>query len=142
MTQEAKVISVCGNTAKVLVMRRSACEGCKQKNICHGGSCAEEKPIEATADNCVGAKVGDIVELSTNSSIILGVSFCVFVLPIIIAIIAYCVSDIFINDMSWIVAICSFICSCLLFVIFFNNKFKSKNYIVITKILGEENSGF
>ncbi len=138
MTQQAKVISVSGQTAKVIVMRRSACEGCKQKSVCHGESCAEGKPIEAIACNSIGAKAGDMVELTTSSSVILGVSFCVFVLPIVLALCAYLATNSFYSEASLLVALCAFVLSCLFFVFFFNKKFKNKNYVVITKILGEE----
>ena len=91
MLQKGKVISTDGNTAKVLVVRKSACEGCRQKNLCAGigAECSEAKPVEIKVINSAGAQQGDEVLLSAKSSLILGSTFAVFILPIIIAFAVY-----------------------------------------------------
>lgn len=90
MTQKGKVIAVSGDMATVLVMRQSACEGCRQKNLCGGmGECSHEKPLETTAQNPAGAKVGDTVELTASSGFVLGTAFLIFILPILCAIVCY-----------------------------------------------------
>ena len=77
MTQNGKVISVEGEKAKVVVMRRSACEGCKQKNLCAGVSdgCADGKPVEAVVKNTVGASSAICFKISIKETII-NILFC------------------------------------------------------------------
>ena len=73
MTQKGKVVSVNGGIARVRVIRRSACDGCRQKSMCSGMSdgCDEQQPLEADAKNTAGAVAGDEVIVETKSETVL-----------------------------------------------------------------------
>lgn len=78
MKQEALVISG-GETARVLVMRVSACTG-----DCHDcGGCAEQKPLYADAENPLGAGPGDYVTLETDTGTVLLSAVLVYFLPLL-----------------------------------------------------------
>lgn len=87
MLQRAKVIETRGKWAVVDVYRSSACgENC-------GGSCDVCKTahaVRAEAENTIGARAGDIVELESESGKVLGLAFVLYILPLIIAVAAYC----------------------------------------------------
>jgi len=88
MKQQATVEAVNGNIAKIKVKRESACSGCKSENFC--GSCM--KVVTADAVNNIGANVGDVVDIESESKIILKYAVCTFVLPIICALLVYTVT--------------------------------------------------
>lgn len=95
MTQTGKVIARKGTTVEVEVLRRSACDGCRQKKYCVGGTCEspdggahQAKPLRTTAFDPLGAAVGDTVELSSPDRFVLGTAFLLFVLPLCTAIAA------------------------------------------------------
>lgn len=143
MTQNAKVLSVNGDMAEVSVIRRSACEGCKQKNLCAGISegCSEQKELVTTVKNKIGASVGDDVVLSTPTAIVLGSAFCVFVLPIILAFSCYCIFAAF--AIAEVVVYCItlgvFVVSCAVICILLDRFMKKDTRVEIVKILKEEN---
>ena len=79
--------------AVVEAARKSACDGChKQTN---GESCSVctllggDRKITAKANNKIGAKVGDRVEIESSSGLLLLYGVIIFVLPIIAALAAY-----------------------------------------------------
>lgn len=88
------VESVEGENVVVVSKRSSACVSCKNcanSTACHAqlvfGNQTEIVKIEAK--NVVGAKQGDTVELETSTVKTLMTSFVVFLLPVIVAVIAY-----------------------------------------------------
>lgn len=89
MTQNGIVTELCGTAVKIKVMRQSACEGCKQKSLCSGGDCSHEKPIYITVENTLNAAVGDRVELCSDNRFVLGTTFAVFILPILLSFLLY-----------------------------------------------------
>lgn len=143
MTQNAKVISTNGNEATVSVIRRSACEGCKQKNLCAGISegCSEQKEIIATVKNTVGAKAGDEVILSTPTGVVLSSAFCVFILPIIIAFITYFIFGLtaLSKGAVYLITICVFFVFCGMICVYLDRLMKRDKKVEIVKILKEEN---
>ena len=141
MTQNGKVISVEGEKAKVVVMRRSACEGCKQKTLCAGVSdgCADGKPVEAVVKNTVGACVGDEVVLESSSMRVLGMTFAVFVLPILVAFAAYAVASSFLQLKAvYIISVISFVVPLVLLCYLLNRSVKKNPGIEIVKIIKKE----
>ena len=96
MLTTAKVIKIEGNTALVEVQRKSACEGCHK--MTSGGGCGvcsllgSDRHFTAKADNRIGARVGDRVEVQSATSRVLLYSALVFLLPIVIGILLYVVS--------------------------------------------------
>ena len=143
MTQNARVLSLDGDKATVSVIRRSACEGCKQKSLCAGmsGDCAEQKELLATVKNKIGAKEGDEVELSTPTGIVLGSAFCVFVLPIILAFASFFVLSATVLSQAYIygITLCVFVISCVVISFVLDRFMKKDTRVEIVKILKEEN---
>lgn len=143
MTQKGKVVSVNGGIARVRVIRRSACDGCRQKSMCSGMSdgCAEQQPLEADAKNTAGAVAGDEVIVETKSETVLFLAFSVFILPIVSAIAAYfaaecfCLSQIAVYVVSAVAFFVSAALSCFLL----NRKMKKKLCIEIVKIIEKDN---
>lgn len=86
MVQRAKVVAVEGHQAVVDIYRSSACgETC-------GGSCAvckSARTVRTKAENHAGAKVGEMVELSSDSKQVLGLAFILYILPLIVSMGAY-----------------------------------------------------
>lgn len=89
MKQTARVIEINGDKATVEVERSSACAGCSKSHDCF----ACKKKIKVTAENTVGADVGDRVIIESPSERILGYAILVFVLPIVISFFAFFISD-------------------------------------------------
>lgn len=92
MLTEAKIISLDGDIAVVECKRKSACEGCHKNK---DGDCAvcslvgSNATITLRAKNRAGGKVGDIVEVSTETRRVLGYAALVFILPIAAALLGW-----------------------------------------------------
>ncbi len=86
MRQLARVTKVHGNTATVSSGRRSMCEGCEKSGGCGhcglSGIIASDRTMTAEAQNPVGAKPGELVEIESDSGRVLGYAALVFLLPI------------------------------------------------------------
>ena len=97
MITEATVTSIKGRFAVVENERKSACEGC-HKNI-DGGSCTicslvgENRKISMKAYNKIGAEVGDLVEIETETRRVLWYAMLIFILPIVAALVGYFVGN-------------------------------------------------
>lgn len=142
MTQNGKVVSADGGFAVVRVIRQSACDGCKQKNLCSGMSpgCSEGKTLDVTAKNTAGAKAGDEVLLSSSSTFILETAFCIFILPLIAAFAAYfaCAALNTGTSFSYAASAAIFLLTAGGFCFGINYRAKKKTYVEIVKILKEE----
>lgn len=141
MTQNGKVISVMGENAKVVVMRRSACDGCKQKNLCAGISdgCSEGKPLEAVVKNTAGAHEGDEVILESSSKRVLGMTFLVFVLPIIVAFAAYGITNAYLEMTAvYVISAAAFVIPLVLLCFLLNRSVKKNPGIEIVKIIKKD----
>lgn len=111
MQQHAIVVQTAENTATVRVLRQDACAHC-QVNC--GGGCA--KTVQATAQNPVGAQVGDRVLVESATSRLLAFSAALFCAPVLLAICAYFlfaqlfVSSVAVYAASIAVGVVSFLC--------------------------------
>ena len=91
------------NMAVVSTQRSSACSSChncEASGACHAELIfGEQKSVVIhKAENAVGAKVGDTVEISASTNKTLLISALVFVLPLLITIICYfCLSAFIVN---------------------------------------------
>lgn len=96
MLTTAKVIETKGNRAVVEVKRKSACEGCHKMTTGEGCSVCSllgsDKRFTAKADNRIGARVGDTVEVRSATSRVLMYSALVFLLPVLVGILFYILS--------------------------------------------------
>ena len=141
MTQKGKVVSVFDGKAVVSVIRTSACEGCKQKNLCIGGadSCSGGKSVEAVAINSINAKEGDEVVIQSSSKKVLAMTFAIFVLPIIIAFCAYVVAGKFLSvALTYAVSACAFVLPLVVLCYLLNRSVKKNPGIEIVKIIKKE----
>ena len=102
MKQKALVLSTKGDSAVIEVARVTACEGChkmKEGEGCVACSLFDlKKKMSAEAINDIGAKAGDVVEITTPSRIVAAYSVLVFILPIIVGIVLYFVANLFISN--------------------------------------------
>ena len=94
MRQKARVIESHGRTATVAVSRRTMCEGCEKNGSC-GSHCdltgiiARDPSMKTEARNPIGAEAGDLVEVETDSSRVLGYAALVFLVPIAVCALFY-----------------------------------------------------
>jgi sigma-E factor negative regulatory protein RseC len=81
-TEEGIVIRVEAQTAWVKTQQSGACQGCSARGACHGlGGGGQER--EVIVVNEAGAKVGDRILLSLQSSSLLKVSFLLYLFPVL-----------------------------------------------------------
>ncbi|MBN2041048.1 MAG: SoxR reducing system RseC family protein [Spirochaetes bacterium] len=82
MNEEGTVVRVEGNRARVLATRGSACESCGSRSLCHpfGGN---SKNVEIEAINAANARVGNVVNISIQSSTVMKAAFIVYMIPIL-----------------------------------------------------------
>lgn len=76
-TEQGLVIEVIDNIANIKVGRHSDCSNC--------GACPGSDSVIISANNKIGAKVGDKVAFEMKEVNVLKAAFIVFVLPLIIA---------------------------------------------------------
>ncbi len=90
----AKVLKVADDYAVVETLRKSACsscENCQNKNVCSSelvfGN--TQQRFEVRAENNLGAAAGQLVEIHSDSRLLLLASFFVFVVPVLLSITVY-----------------------------------------------------
>ncbi len=143
MKQKATVLEIQGTNAFVSVRRSSMCEGCEKNGGCSGSCAAGEllganKSMTALAQNGVGARAGDTVELESESTTVLGYAALVFLLPILLCAAAYGIASAFGagEGVRWISAAGGFAAAFILILLI--DRLKKKNGkpdIIITKII-------
>ena len=98
MQTKAVVIAVDGAFATVETERKSACDGCHKAEEGGCSVCSlmgADRKIATKALNTAKAKVGDIVTIESQTSRMLGYGLLVFVLPIVLALIAWGIASAF-----------------------------------------------
>jgi sigma-E factor negative regulatory protein RseC len=83
-TEEGIVIKAGGiapRTAWVKTTQSSACKSCSQRNSCNGDSQGKEREVEAI--NLVGAKAGDLIQISIDTGALLKATFLLYIFPVI-----------------------------------------------------------
>ncbi len=111
MRQKASVIEVKDSLARVRVLRSAMCEGCENRS--EGKSCACSVMLGAAREmivdvqNPLGARVGDDVEIETETGSVLGYAALVFLLPLGGALLFYLVgARLFSSDgAAWLCAL-------------------------------------
>lgn len=90
-TEKGIVIKVDSTTAWVTTTKTSACEGCTSRSSCSvlGGG----KEMEVEAINNAGAKVGQMVVLSFDTSPLLKATFLLYVVPILFLMVGAVIGD-------------------------------------------------
>jgi len=84
-TEHGIVIRTDAREAWVKTVKSGACEGCSARGACH--SLSEGGDMEVNAINEAGAKVGDRIVLSFETSSLLKATFLLYVFPILLLII-------------------------------------------------------
>ena len=127
------VIEADNNTAKVRVKRVSACgENCGNcKGMC------ETTTAVSVVQNTVGAQVGDMVKIESDSVAVLRAAVVLYIVPVVVAIMTAVVAyGVNLSDVS--VAAFSVVAFLVCFVVIkcFEKRLTPKSYI--TKVFGKE----
>ena len=132
MKQKGIVIEINGKNAKVECDRASACDMCG-----NSASCTEKcKKVYANAENSVSAKIGDYVEIESDTGRVLKNAFLVFILPIFLAVISYFCTYKFAGEVvAVIVTLAVLVFYLCIFSFFLNKSERKKNVSRIVKIL-------
>ncbi len=83
-TEEGVVIKIGGfdpPTAWVKTTRSDACKSCSSRHSCNAGGGGKEMEVEAI--NSAGAKVGDRIVLSIQTTSLLKATFLIYIFPIL-----------------------------------------------------------
>lgn len=144
MRTEATVVAINEKHATIQLNRKSACDGCHKQE--EGKDCTvcsllgSNRSFTAVADNPIGAKVGDKVEVETAGGRVLFYAALVFLLPIVVALLAWGIASLFIEreGIRLIIAFIGF-AVCFLGVWIYSERIrKNKHDIVIVSVLYEE----
>lgn len=143
MNIKGSVLSTDGERAIVRVLKESSCgscDKCLQNNKCHSDFMLVETPksYDINANNHIGARQGDIVEIYTENRISLILALITFVLPLALSFVAYYIVDICI-DLK-IAAVLTLIMFIVFFFVFsrISNKLSAKySENLICKIIKE-----
>ena len=131
MTQSGKVVSLEGDSAVVEILRDSACAGCSSAHSCIG--C--KKLVRVKALNAAGAATGDLVRVETPTPKVLFYAFCIFLLPLISAVAAYCIAVSFTEEkfaLLW--ALGGFIIPFVFVFFVVETRAKKQNNLIVTYI--------
>lgn len=82
MREIGTIVDIKDGIAKIRIQRNSACGSC---GACHVGK--ENMIMETSAPNILSAKIGDQVEIETETTNILKASFIIYTFPLILFII-------------------------------------------------------
>ena len=83
-TEHGIVIRTDSGEAWVKTIKSGSCEGCSARGACH--SLSDSGDMEVNAINKAGAKVGDRIVLSFETSSLLKATFLLYVFPILLLI--------------------------------------------------------
>ncbi len=145
MKTKATVKALLGDVAVVEAERASACEGCHKKTDGEHG-CAVcslvggERKFTATAENRIGAQVGDTVLIESETSRVMLYAAMVFLLPILVAFCGFGVASLFTDQTGFqlIGALVGFLLCFLGLRIYSSRLQKKRPDAVITEILPRE----
>lgn len=124
MKQKVRVLSVDGNTAKVIYKRPTACHG--DCDHCAGGcgAMAATENIMVEADNLIGAKPGDSVCIEGEGSKVAWAILLVYVIPVVLFFVGYFLGQSF-EILPELLGIVGFFLG-LAFAVFISNRQKRK----------------
>jgi sigma-E factor negative regulatory protein RseC len=84
-TEEGIVVRTLNNLAWVKTQRSSACESCGSRDACQGSGGGKEMEVEVL--NSIGAISGDRVQIGFDTGKLMGISFFLYIFPIILLIV-------------------------------------------------------
>lgn len=121
MNKNGIVENIDDNKVTVRIQRDSSCgENCAMCNACPG------KNMMITVDTDIPLSKGDMVKLETNTKYVLLSAFAVYILPIILLIVGYACSTLYIG---LVLMVFSFV---ILF--FIDKKINTKHLIKVSKV--------
>ena len=85
MIKARRLPSIFIRNSTIVIPKPGSCEGCSARGSCH--SLSDRGDMEVKAINEVGAKVGDRIVLSFETSSLLKATFLLYVFPIILLVI-------------------------------------------------------
>jgi len=135
MTTKAYVKEIIGDKAVLTVKRECACGG---KDDCNAKCFTlQNKILEVTTDNEIGAKPGDFVEVEEKTQAILTYAASAFILPVFTGLLLYFITQMFTKNiiLPYVVSGTGFLLSVVFLYFFLNNRIKGRNDFKITKIL-------
>ena len=144
MKMTGRVVELQGEDAVVETERISACEGCHKRQ--EGQSCSVcslmngNRKMQTRARNPIGAKVGDLVGVESETTRILGYAALVFLLPLALAAAGWFIAGIWTENALW-KGLGALIGAAVTFVglrIFSQKLQKGTGVSVITEILGQK----
>ncbi len=140
MNQSARIVETDGEYAVVEISRKTMCDGCHKKE--EGEECSAclsfgDKSAKAKALNKIGARVGDVVEVSAKSGRIIMYSAVLFLVPIIVAFVAYFIALEKTADNATIIALTGFIVSFAVSCILLEKAAKKKPDLTVTRKIDE-----
>ena len=89
MKQRVMVLSTSGETAKVQYHRPTACQGDCSKCAGGCGSMAAQEEIVVSAQNLIGARVGDAVYIEGETKKVAWAILLVYVIPVALFLVGY-----------------------------------------------------
>lgn len=134
MKQTGVVVEKTGNIARIECDRQSACDMCENASVCT----EKCKKVYATAVNAVNADIGDLVEIETESSLVLKNAFIVFFLPVILSVVAFfAIERLFGSTVAVIATLVVLVVSLVLFAFLQNGNEKNRNASRIVRIISK-----
>lgn len=130
MKQSGIVESVSGNIAVIRIQRMSSCGG-------DCGSCGGcDNIMSVKAENAVGAREGDRVELEMSAGTIIGAAFMTYIIPIIAMIAGFAAGSVFF-DAEWKNVLSGITAMAVSFIIIslYSRKKSEKYKITVAKII-------
>ena len=142
MTKNAIVVETAPDYAVVEVTRESACAGCYNSEgctVCKLGL-TDRAEMRSKAANPVGARVGDTVQIETDSATILHYSAAVFLLPLALGAAGYIVGYVADLDMMirYLISLIGFAAAFVILKIFLEKRAANRLDVRITQIISRK----
>ena len=145
---KATVIGFEGELTRVSVARGAMCDGCHQQDSCHVMLLDSGKNTEALVRNPLGAKIGDVVEVSMDERVMLKGGVMLYILPLVFMLAAIMLAtylkpwlapDMGDNALALLAAVAGILISLPVIRIWSRrSKYMAENTPVITSILEED----
>ncbi len=145
MRQTAWVKEVNGNVATVEVTRSSACEGCKSKEDGTCSACSllgSGKKASARADNSIGAKVGDRVEVETPSQKVILYAAVIFLMPIVLGLLGFLLGSLISQSQAvrYGISLAGFVAAFVIAYFVFDKKAAKRTDVKIIRIIPKDSA--
>ena len=98
MEETGVVIDVKGDTVLIRTEKKSACDSCASKDVCHSVS---EKDVVLEALNPVGARKGDRVVFTVHTTTLVKAGLLVYLFPLVAFIAGVVVGQLFGDSLGW-----------------------------------------